>query len=85
MLNVTETQKSLDAAQKSLNTQIDAAFGARRLNVVRTLDLASKAIQRAADHLTTAVEQNTKADAPPAPPVDAPPAAAAPTTDGKKK
>lgn len=79
MLNVTKVQKSIDEAQKDLNTQIDAAFKGRRLNVVRTLDLASKALQRAADHLTTAVEQNTKADAPAAETTTA----AAPAADKK--
>jgi hypothetical protein len=60
MLNVKDTNAALDTAQKALNTQIDAAFKGRKLNVVRTLDLASKAIDRAQGHLATATEQDAK-------------------------
>ncbi len=59
-MDISKVKASLDKAQESLNTQIDAAFKARKLNVVRTLDLASKAIDRAASHLDTAVEQHEK-------------------------
>ena len=59
-MNVSKVKAAIDNAQKELNTEIDAAFKARKLNVVRTLDLASKALERAAGHLDTAVEQNGK-------------------------
>lgn len=65
-LNTEATAKALDVAQTALNTQIDAAFKGRKLNVVRTLDLASKAIERAAAHLVTADEQDAKKEAAPA-------------------
>lgn len=62
-MDTTKVQKAIDKAQEELNGQIDSTFKARRLNVVRTLDLASKALQRASDHLTVANEQAAKKDA----------------------
>lgn len=60
MSEVNKVQAAIDAAHAALNPQIDAAFKARKLNVVRTLDLASKALERATGHLKTAAEQDAK-------------------------
>jgi hypothetical protein len=51
---------AIDTAKQELDALTRTAFNTRRLNVVRTLDLASKALNKALSHVSHATDQNTK-------------------------
>lgn len=65
-MNLTKVKKAIVDAQEQINGLTDASYKARKLNVVRTLDLAFKALERADKHLDVAKEQNDKKDEAPA-------------------
>lgn len=77
-INVKPVQDALADAATKLNEVTDAEFKARRLNGLRPLTLASKAIELAQKHLASAEERTSPKDAP------AGGDAAAPATTGTK-
>lgn len=60
MKNAAEVKKSLEAAQVAINTAIDTTFASRQSTpgssqAITRLDHASKAVQKAIDHVDAAV------------------------------
>lgn len=66
-MDVSKIKKAIDEATAGVNTLSDELFKGRRLNGLRSLDLANKALALAQKHVEKAAEQSApKAAAEPA-------------------